>query len=106
MQNRSAEVSALLPVQVIKRDGCPAAFDADKIHAAILKAGRATGAFDENETVWRRSSVPRCIRDSWTRACVRAVRHDVLTCPTSTNVGYVGDGKYLPTQSHIEEDRS
>jgi hypothetical protein len=33
-------------------------------------------------------------------------RHNVLTCPPSTNVGYAGDGKYLPTQSHIEEDRS
>ena len=33
-------------------------------------------------------------------------RHDVLTCPSSTIVGYVEDGKNLQTQSHLEEGRS
>ncbi len=49
MQNRLVEVSALLPAQVIKRDGSPVAFDADKIRAAIGKAGRATSEFDDDE---------------------------------------------------------
>nr|WP_276611760.1 tetratricopeptide repeat protein [Thiorhodococcus mannitoliphagus] len=32
-------------------------------------------------------------------------RHDVLTCPSSTPVGYVEDG-HPSTQSHLEEGRS
>ncbi|MDJ0806257.1 MAG: ribonucleoside triphosphate reductase [Gammaproteobacteria bacterium] len=38
-----------LPVKVYKRDGSEAAFDAGKIKAAILKAGQATGEFDDSE---------------------------------------------------------
>ncbi len=37
---------------------------------------------------------------------IAQTRHHVLTCPSSTLVGYVGDGKSIPTQSHIEEGRS
>ncbi|QNM95124.1 ribonucleoside triphosphate reductase [Chitinimonas koreensis] len=36
-----------MSMQVMKRDGRPAAFDAAKITAAIAAAGRATGEFDE-----------------------------------------------------------
>ncbi|MGD8588550.1 MAG: ribonucleoside triphosphate reductase [Chromatiales bacterium] len=46
----SLEKSPLyLPVAVVKRDGSKAEFDASKIRAAILKAGQATGEFDELE---------------------------------------------------------
>ena len=38
-----------LPVQVIRRDGSTAPFDEIKIQAAILKAGRATSEFDDEE---------------------------------------------------------
>ncbi len=38
-----------LPVKVQKRDGSEADFDAGKIKAAILKAGQATGEFNEPE---------------------------------------------------------
>jgi len=38
-----------LPIEVLKRDGSKAEFDAAKIKAAILKAGQATGEFDELE---------------------------------------------------------
>jgi anaerobic ribonucleoside-triphosphate reductase len=37
------------PGNVIKRDGVPAIFDPAKIRSAILRAGRATGEFDEME---------------------------------------------------------
>ncbi|KAA6186722.1 ribonucleoside triphosphate reductase [Thiohalocapsa marina] len=40
---------ATLPIRVLKRDGQQVPFDAAKIQAAILKAGRATGEFDELE---------------------------------------------------------
>ena len=42
-------VSANLPSSIIKRSGDQAHFDAGKIHAAILRAGKATNAFDEDE---------------------------------------------------------
>ena len=38
-----------LPVQAIRRDGSPVPFDERKIESAILRAGRATGEFDEEE---------------------------------------------------------
>jgi ribonucleoside-triphosphate reductase len=38
-----------LPLSVCKRDGSRAPFDANKIRRAILKAGEATGEFDETE---------------------------------------------------------
>ncbi len=38
-----------MPVQVIRRDGSPAPFDETRIQAAILKAGRATGEFFDEE---------------------------------------------------------
>jgi anaerobic ribonucleoside-triphosphate reductase len=40
---------AVLPTRVVKRDGVEVAFDAGKIESAILRAGRATGEFDELE---------------------------------------------------------
>ncbi len=40
---------ATLPRRVLKRDGQQVPFDAAKIEAAILKAGRATGEFGELE---------------------------------------------------------
>lgn len=49
MQSTQAEVSVFLPTQVIKRDGSEAMFDAAKIQAAILKAGQASGEFDDSE---------------------------------------------------------
>ena len=42
-------VSANLPSSIIKRSGDQAHFDAGKIHAAILRAGKATNTFDEDE---------------------------------------------------------
>jgi len=41
--------TAYLPLQVIKRDGSTAVFDADKIRSAIQRAGAATGEFGEAE---------------------------------------------------------
>ena len=38
-----------LPVQAIRRDGSPVPFDESRIESAILRAGRATGEFDEEE---------------------------------------------------------
>lgn len=38
-----------VPIQVIRRDGTIMLFDEAKIQAAILKAGRATGEFDDEE---------------------------------------------------------
>jgi ribonucleoside-triphosphate reductase (formate) len=40
---------AVLPTRIVKRDGDVVAFDAGKIESAILRAGRATGEFDELE---------------------------------------------------------
>lgn len=40
---------AVLPTGVAKRDGTEVPFDAGKIESAILRAGRATGEFDELE---------------------------------------------------------
>jgi ribonucleoside-triphosphate reductase len=40
---------AVLPREVIKRDGRRAPFDANKIRSAILRAGQATGEFGESE---------------------------------------------------------
>ncbi|MEN8167191.1 MAG: ribonucleoside triphosphate reductase [Pseudomonadota bacterium] len=46
----SLEKSPLfLPVKVLKRDGSEVEFNPGKISAAILKAGRVTGDFDESE---------------------------------------------------------
>jgi ribonucleoside-triphosphate reductase len=42
-------VLAALPTRIVKRDGAEVAFDAGKIESAILRAGRATGEFDELE---------------------------------------------------------
>ncbi|MEA3402267.1 MAG: ribonucleoside triphosphate reductase [Armatimonadota bacterium] len=42
--------SRLAVQEVIKRDGQRVPFDPERIKAAILKAGRATGEFDEEET--------------------------------------------------------
>ena len=44
-----SSVIAVLPREVIKRDGRRAAFDAGKIRSAILRAGQATGEFGEAE---------------------------------------------------------
>src|SRR5450759_4985759 len=38
-----------LPRGVIKRDGSPAPFEADKIRSALTRAGQATGELDETE---------------------------------------------------------
>ena len=38
-----------VPAQVIRRDGCKVPFDVAKIESAVLRAGRATGEFDEEE---------------------------------------------------------
>ncbi|TVQ93494.1 MAG: ribonucleoside triphosphate reductase [Chromatiaceae bacterium] len=40
---------ATLPTRIVKRDGQVVAFDAAKIQSAILRAGQATGEFDELE---------------------------------------------------------
>lgn len=45
----TAPVLATLPTRIIKRDGQSVAFDAAKIQSAILRAGRATGEFDDLE---------------------------------------------------------
>ncbi len=42
-------VVAVLPREVLKRDGRRAPFDANKIRSAILRAGQATGEFGEAE---------------------------------------------------------
>ena len=42
-------VAAVLPREVIKRDGRRAPFDAVKIRSAILRAGQASGEFGEDE---------------------------------------------------------
>ncbi len=42
-------VAAVLPREVLKRDGRRAPFDANKIRSAILRAGQATGEFGEAE---------------------------------------------------------
>lgn len=39
----------IMPQHLVKRDGSVKAFDASKITAALVKAGRATGEFDEKE---------------------------------------------------------
>jgi ribonucleoside-triphosphate reductase len=41
--------AAALPVRVLKRDGREVRFEADRIYSAILRAGQATGEFDEDE---------------------------------------------------------
>ncbi len=38
-----------LPVRAVRRDGNPVPFDETRIESAILRAGRATGEFDEEE---------------------------------------------------------
>ena len=48
MENALPKLAAL-PRRVLKRDGQQVPFDAAKIEAAILKAGRATGEFGELE---------------------------------------------------------
>ena len=49
MSDRAASQTLHLPTRVHKRDGSEAPFDALKIRQAILKAGQATGEFDEDE---------------------------------------------------------
>jgi len=49
MPNHAAQQTFCLPTKVHKRDGSEAVFDAAKIRNAILKAGQASGEFDENE---------------------------------------------------------
>lgn len=39
----------IMPQHLVKRDGSVKSFDASKITAALVKAGRATGEFDEKE---------------------------------------------------------
>jgi len=43
-------VAAMLPCEVFKRDGSRVAFDPGKIRSALLRAGQASGEFDEAET--------------------------------------------------------
>lgn len=53
--------SALLPKQVIKRDGSKVPFDLQKITVAIAQAGRATGEFDSKEAGILASQVGRVL---------------------------------------------
>ncbi|MGC9319081.1 MAG: ribonucleoside triphosphate reductase [Armatimonadota bacterium] len=54
--------SRLAVQEVIKRDGQRVPFDPERIKAAILKAGRATGEFDEEETEHLTALVLRVIQ--------------------------------------------
>ncbi|MDR0769993.1 MAG: ribonucleoside triphosphate reductase [Burkholderiales bacterium] len=53
--------SALLPRQIIKRDGSRVPFELQKIAVAIAKAGNATGEFDGNEAQRLASQVGRVL---------------------------------------------
>ena len=54
-----------LPEQVIKRDGRRAPFDADRIRAAILKAGQAAGEFDAGEADLLCAQVVKILRHQY-----------------------------------------
>ncbi len=49
MVSQNARMAVRLPTEVVKRDGSRVGFDRGKIEFAILRAGRATGEFDEAE---------------------------------------------------------
>lgn len=57
-------VSAIpaLPLQVIRRDGSPVPFSDSKIESAILRAGRVTGEFDEEEAGLLTRQVTKVLR--------------------------------------------
>ena len=59
---------AVLPREVIKRDGRRAAFDAAKIRSAILRAGQATGEFGEAEADLLTAQVVKVLLHSFRNA--------------------------------------
>lgn len=57
-----------VPIQVIRRDGTIMPFDEAKILSAILKAGRATGEFDDEEASLLTRQVLKVLRHRFTDA--------------------------------------
>jgi ribonucleoside-triphosphate reductase len=65
---------AVLPTRVVKRDGTEVVFDAGKIESAILRAGRATGEFEELEAKLLTAQVVKVLAHRYGRAGADAVR--------------------------------
>jgi ribonucleoside-triphosphate reductase len=63
----SPQPLAVLPLRVIKRDGRQVSFDASKIEAAILSAGRATGEFAESEAALLTAQVVKVLAHRYGR---------------------------------------
>ncbi|MCU7853671.1 MAG: ribonucleoside triphosphate reductase [Candidatus Thiodiazotropha sp. (ex Monitilora ramsayi)] len=61
MPTHAVQQTFCLPTKVHKRDGSEADFDAGKIRNAILKAGQATGEFDESEAKLLTSQVTKVL---------------------------------------------
>ena len=59
---------AVLPTCVAKRDGTEVPFDAGRIESAILRAGRATGEFDELEAKLLTAQVVKVLAHRYGRA--------------------------------------
>ena len=63
-----AKALAVLPTRIHKRDGAEVPFDAGKIESAILRAGRATGEFEELEAKLLTAQVVKVLAHRYGRA--------------------------------------
>jgi ribonucleoside-triphosphate reductase len=65
MTNPEKAINNYLPTKVRKRDGSEAPFDAEKICAAILQAGQASGEFERPEAQTCTARVMKVLEHSW-----------------------------------------
>ncbi|NLZ18341.1 MAG: ribonucleoside triphosphate reductase [Desulfobulbaceae bacterium] len=68
LQASSSSAQPAIPSLVVRRTGSVVSFEADKIQAAILKAGRATGEFDAEESWLLTRQVLKVLRHRFTDA--------------------------------------
>lgn len=71
----------IIPQHLVKRDGSVKSFDASKITAALVKAGRATGEFDEKEAekLTRERVMPKLEALNCARPTLRGCRMPLST---------------------------
>ncbi|NBC12154.1 MAG: ribonucleoside triphosphate reductase [Gammaproteobacteria bacterium] len=89
---------AVLPTRVAKRDGSEVPFDAGKIESAILRAGQATGEFDEPEAKLLTAQVVKVLAH-------RYGRDDIAQMPDIEGIQDVVE-QTLIAANHFETARS
>ena len=89
---------AVLPTRVAKRDGSQVSFDAGKIESAILRAGQATGEFEELEAKLLTAQVVKVLAH-------RYGRDDIAQIPDIEGIQDVVE-QTLIAANHFETARS